>query len=705
MRKAIVCKHHFISLILLFISNQILFGQNKVIDSLKLLLDNCSVETARIDLITLIDSVYYNQSDIQQAMDYAELGIALAEKINYKNGIARNCLYLGRIYFELGKYQDAENYEMRALILYKELQNKPRIAVMEANLSDVKRDQDKYAEALSYANSAKETYVELNMQKYVAMAELRIAGVYQAWGKLPEALLVYSEALVKAQSEMDSINIVNILTNMGMLYEAQGNMPKALENYIHAMRYYESKGNKINMAKINDLIGNMYSNQKDTTEAMKYYNKALDIAKSMEAKDVISAVLGSMGIMEKEAKNYSAAMNYYMESLKLWKEMNSKTGILINLKNIGELSFLQGHHKEAIKYYEEAMDISKEIGDQWAITDISNLLGKLYVTINQPETAKKYFLQALPLAKEMRNFSNLADAEQGLYEVSLANNNYQEALNHYKLFTEYKDSIFDSEKSKQLAEVKEKFESELKDRQIKVQSLELGEQKRTKNYLIAFFGLAVLISFLIYREYYNRQRIKLQNLRNKIASDLHDDVGSTLSSISIFSQIAQRRPSEVQSLLQTIEESSKKMLDAMADIVWTIKPENDQFEKIILRMRSFAYELLGAKQIEFRFVVDDKAGKINIPMDARRNLYLIFKEATNNMVKYSNAANAEFAIKEQGGKLIMNIQDDGIGFDNQQEYQGNGLKNMYARAKEIGASLSVNSNAATGTQIELTMNI
>src|SRR6185295_12450996 len=128
-----------------------------------------------------------------------------------------------------------------------------------------------------------------------------------------------------------------------------------------------------------------------------------------------------------------------------------------------------------------------------------------------------------------------------------------------------------------------------------------------------------------YSNYRTGQRLKFQVLRNKIASDLHDDVGSTLSSISIFSQMAQQQSKEVIPMLETIEESSRKMLDAMADIVWSINTENDQFEKIILRMKSFAYELLGAKNIDFEFVADDYLATIKVPMNVRKNLYLIFK--------------------------------------------------------------------------------
>ena len=157
-------------------------------------------------------------------------------------------------------------------------------------------------------------------------------------------------------------------------------------------------------------------------------------------------------------------------------------------------------------------------------------------------------------------------------------------------------------------------------------------------------------------------------------------------------------------MLNTIGESARKMLDAMGDIVWTINPENDQFEKIIDRMRLFAFELLGAKKIDFDFKADDAIAKMKLPMNVRKNLYLIFKEATNNIVKYSEANKASFSISGTRSNLVMMIRDNGRGFNVNQESRGNGLKNMKKRAEEIGGRLLIESEQGTGTTIQLILN-
>jgi signal transduction histidine kinase len=110
---------------------------------------------------------------------------------------------------------------------------------------------------------------------------------------------------------------------------------------------------------------------------------------------------------------------------------------------------------------------------------------------------------------------------------------------------------------------------------------------------------------------------------------------------------------------------------------------------------------LGAKHIDFEFLADEHAAELKLPMEVRKNLYLIFKEATNNMVKYAQPTKAMFAIRSGKNDLTMMIHDDGKGFDMTRIAEGNGLKNMKKRASEIGADFNINSQPGNGTTIQL----
>lgn len=220
-----------------------------------------------------------------------------------------------------------------------------------------------------------------------------------------------------------------------------------------------------------------------------------------------------------------------------------------------------------------------------------------------------------------------------------------------------------------------------------------------------WFRLAVAATlalgiYALYRFRLNHY-LRLQHIRNKIAHDLHDDIGSTLNSISIFSEVAQQEPSKQKEALEMIGESSRKVIEAMSDIVWTINPGNDTFEKIIDRMRSFSFNLFRARNIEHTFKAGEDLSDLKLTIEDRRNLFLIFKEAVNNLVKYSGASRVKIQMNRAGNGVILTIADNGKGFDTAKDFNGNGINNMRARAREMHASIQITSVHNEGTTVEL----
>jgi len=218
--------------------------------------------------------------------------------------------------------------------------------------------------------------------------------------------------------------------------------------------------------------------------------------------------------------------------------------------------------------------------------------------------------------------------------------------------------------------------------------------------------IIVIVAAVLYGIYlYRVQQIKrLQVIRNNIASDLHDDIGSTLNSISIYSEVAKQQAGKEIPALDLIGINARKIIESMSDIVWTINPENDSFEKIIVRMRSFAHQLLKAKKVEYTFEADEKLNSVALPMQVRKNFYLVFKEAITNLVKYSGASRVAISLNADNKSIILLIRDNGIGIPVNFETQGNGLMNMKRRAEEIHAHLNIISANGEGTGIELTLN-
>jgi len=207
--------------------------------------------------------------------------------------------------------------------------------------------------------------------------------------------------------------------------------------------------------------------------------------------------------------------------------------------------------------------------------------------------------------------------------------------------------------------------------------------------------------------------IKRQGIRNGIAQDLHDHVGSTLSSILIYTAVARNhhkneRPAQVNGVLENIEDASTEMISEMADIVWAINPKNDHLYYIVDRIKSYALPLCRAIDVNFSIVADDKILNLALDMKARKNLYLLLKESLNNAIKYSACKNIKLSIQVQNKSIHLQLSDDGIGFSPQDadknavhSLSGNGLKNLRDRADEFYAKLEIISELGKGTTISL----
>lgn len=208
----------------------------------------------------------------------------------------------------------------------------------------------------------------------------------------------------------------------------------------------------------------------------------------------------------------------------------------------------------------------------------------------------------------------------------------------------------------------------------------------------------------LYR-YRLQSALRMEKLRTRIATDLHDDIGATLSSITMYSEsirgtVKEQLP-QLEPILNKIGDTSRNMISSMSDIVWAINPANDAGEKLVQRMESYARDICAVKQVSLQFEADEKLKDLNLPLELRKNIYLIFKEALNNALKYAEATQINIQITGKQNQLHLHVSDNGKGFEENLEGKGNGLKNMEMRAKEIHALLKISSDTNKGTMVEL----
>jgi signal transduction histidine kinase len=221
-------------------------------------------------------------------------------------------------------------------------------------------------------------------------------------------------------------------------------------------------------------------------------------------------------------------------------------------------------------------------------------------------------------------------------------------------------------------------------------------------FIFLMITLALFIVYLI-RFQRLRHRYQIEKIRLGIARDLHDDVGSTLGSINLLSKTASRKLGKeetvegIQPIFQKIGQSAETTLEAMDDIVWSINPEKDKLQDLVIRMREFAIPLFEANEIEFDFRIQGDTGQ-SIPMNRRRNCFLIYKEAVHNLLKHAGASKVTILLKFTHRQVIMEVRDNGKGFNQDSLTRRNGLKNMRSRAESIGGLLEIESSGS-GTTI------
>ncbi len=217
-------------------------------------------------------------------------------------------------------------------------------------------------------------------------------------------------------------------------------------------------------------------------------------------------------------------------------------------------------------------------------------------------------------------------------------------------------------------------------------------------YFMILIGVGIYLLFL----YDFRQKLRLQGVRNQIAADLHDEVGSNLNSIAIFVEVLRKKATpDILPILDKIIDNSKESITLMQDTIWTINPKNDSVEKLFERMRSFAYQILASSDVALDFEIKADLKKVNFTMEQRKNIYLIFKEAINNIVKHAYASKAGVIINKTDDKLQITIEDNGKGFDINSDFGGNGLHNFKTRAEEAEIEFNISSKIGLGTKIEV----
>lgn len=506
----------------------------------------------------------------------------------------------------------------------------------------------------------------------------------------------------------------NSLNNISIAYGAIGDRENATKYAMELIELQEKNNLKPFKSSPYDRIASNLQHYKKYDEALKYYQKALQIEIENNNKVNIAIAENSLGNLYELLKKPKEAIASFLRGLKMAEEAEYTLLETDFLTNLGRLYFAQNEFVKAETYLKKSEKLIKELDAIASLKIVYHNLGDLYSKQHKNELAEKYYLQSLELAKQAKDIYMLYSINENISTFYADTKNYQKAYEH-KLASEIaKDSTFKLETAKNTEELQAKYESRQKEQEITLLN-EKNAKTSLQNRSIIIGGVLLLLLIGAFSGFLlNRNKLKrlqeAEKLRNRIASDLHDEIGSTLSSILLISGMAKNQsanasPDKSNKMFTKIHSDSQHVMESVDEIIWSVNPVNDSLQGILLRLREYALPLTESKNITFDFKVEEGIEHLTLPMEVRRNLYLIIKEAINNLVKYSEANQASVHFAKDKKDILVTVKDNGKGFDTLLNTTRNGLKNMKLRASEIGARIDILSSPESGSSIRLSFSI
>lgn len=571
----------------------------------------------------------------------------------------------------------AIKYSEIALAIALQIHNFPLIAIPYYNKGVIEATRNNYEEALINCDSAFKYFLSVNDTLKLGLVRNVQGGVNMVQGKNVMALNYYFDAIKFMQHNTDSITILITYNNIVILLNAMNKPQMALEY------------------------------------AVKQYNWATKI----KNRDEIAYACGNIIDTYNELNSFPRTKKYVLELSELAKTTEDPYLKVIALNQTGTLHLMEHDFTKAIINYNQSLELNANLIDQQLFCQTLINLATAYKKANQLAKSDSCLLKAVEISKEIEVKEELASAYKELSNNAIFRNDYKTAFEYATLYQETSEmvlneksqaALIDAESSYKFDENNRLIESLNREKQLLNKSL---RKHRLIQTIMMIFGIMLLVfGFLVFNQFRLRKTIENQqallNERKRISADLHDDIGSTLGSISMFSKVAENRLKKnenAEDVVSKIGIASREMIEKMSDIIWSISPDNDSYEQLINRMKSYASMMLFPKDISFHFEVDEKLLDRKPAINERKNIFLIFKEALHNTIKHGDAQNVFVKMDFPDKEVRMEISDDGNGFNlnRAKVYNGNGLKNMKARASEMKGGITFHSVAEEGTSIRL----
>ena len=677
-------------LLLFFFIQVSSYSQNKTIDSLLLSLKK------QIPIVQEIDNYnelawQYRDVDISKAFNYAFKAKQMSDSLSYEAGYITSLNRIGVLYINERSFKKAE--KLYKTILEREIIRKDTLGIIRAEnqLGIIYRESGDYNEAIIHGKNSL-LYLKgkgLGELKQMASVYNNLGTSYKYIGDYKNAQNAYIESLKIRESIKDTSGIASSHLSLGNFYLSTENYELALNHFTKSERLYIKLKNDFQLSKIYNNLGIVYVNKNNLEEASYYYQKCLSLKIKLNADENLDVLYNNLGIVSEKKGKLDKALSYYQKSLdiKLKNGLNTTAEVYNNIANVLKR---KKDYKGALNYYQKSLEEAKNNNNITLQLKVIDNISKVYAGIKQYDQSNVYNSQ----------YNTLRDS----IEI-----NYKSAMEIRLLY----------EQEKKRAELLEK-DNEIN----QANSAKFKAQSEQKNTLIIALFTGVFLLGLLYA--YSRRVIKQkQNIddllkdqeiksintmittqdseRKRIATELHDNLGSKLSVVKIH--------------FKTVEDYLEQLA---VDNVNNYHMANDLLDDACEEIRKIAYNMSkgilsnfnlvtavedlitsigNSNQIDVEFVASD----FEAPLESKTalHLYRILQELISNILRHSKATELTVQILKNSEGLNLMVIDNGIGFSLQRVKKGMGLQSIKTRVEELQGELDIDSGKGNGTTITI----
>jgi len=546
----------------------------------------------------------------------------------------------------------------------------------------------------------------LRFDKGLTEAYFNMGYLLRTHSRYDSAIYYSQQALAASVRTGNRYTQTRAYYNLARIFTEQGNYAAALAPSLDGLALARTLPNP--RAKMFQLIqaGRIELSLGESVAALAHVREAQRLAPVVHDPLGSGYVCYALGDISREQEQWLAARTYYAQAAASYSKVYNAHGLLPVELNQAEMTDRLGDHLAARRAAAALLRRAQATGTPEQLAQTTLLLAQTWLATARPDSARYYATRSLATARSAHLRPVARDAALVLAQANDELGQGHVAYRYQTLAGAYTDSITGEDTRRRVAALEAQSTRNQQQIQVRLllqrarlqaQALEL-ERLRNRQQVASLATLVAVVlagaGYLLWR-YRRREAQRQEALRTRIAADLHDEVGSMLTQISMQSNLLREgryAPAQQQAYLDQMSEASRRATRQMSDAVWSIDARYDSAASLLDRLRDHAHEVLPPAGLELDFRADAGIGAVAMPLATRQALYYIYKEALHNVVKHAQARQVQVRVRLLGRALELEIRDDGRGTLAASRPGGQGLPNMRMRAQAVGGTLHLASD-------------